>query len=187
MSKYKKEHKKPKKRKPVTGKDLVAVSPDSPLHPLNEMIAMPIYQLYIRAGLYKAGDLSAKGVLNNDYIFDIPGIAKWANTEDNEIVFHPVITSLLERHGLEKQLLANGSGIASLMVGYGEFTYAAITKAKDSMDPNDDVFANEGVIEATNKDYMAMLSTLTGQAVNTFLDTHKEIEEKGNTPTLSKV
>ena len=172
MSTYKK---KQKKEKPLTGKDLVTADPNNPLFAYGEMISSPVYEYRIKEKLYAEKMLSAKGFVNNDYIYDIPGISK--RGEDGVIMMHGILVEELVRYELCKLLSTSGSILLATLVELDDKLYETIQKTTKELGPEADVFEEKDVKNEAERAFNDMILNSLDVRISTFITEHDEVKK----------
>jgi len=130
----------PKKIKPVVLKDLFTMDPKHPLYVMNVMCTIPIYQLRIRKKLYKAGQLSAEGFLNNDNILNIPNVAK--RNYKGEILINDILQAETARYSLAQKIHTSGNEYLAFLIKFDDALYESILASPEDVE---DIFEQEEV------------------------------------------
>ena len=166
--------KKPKKQKPVVAKDLVTMDPNHPLYPLNKMLMHDVYVERIKQNLYLGNKLSVNGLLNNDYILDIPLIAK--RDTDGSIMLCDEIVKEIARFTLAETLnKSDSTSLIALLVAHDDELYDVLLK-RIKGSPDEELFNGEDVVDATGKAYYMLTSQLVEYRVSKFVYSNKDIE-----------
>jgi len=134
----------------------------------------PIYQLRIRKLLFEEGLLSAKGLLNNEDILILPGIAK--RTPAGTIALHEGVFKELSRYSLVEKLAKEGNMFLSILLEYNDQMFAPILEVLEQQKESGnetDLFSTEKVKEATNTAYINITDILLDHAVSELI--HSDI------------
>lgn len=139
---------------------------------LKKMLHTGIYEFRVRLALYKKGKLSARGLLLNDDIYNLPlgkKDLKGVILIDNDVM------DLLGRFKLTNNLAEKGDPLTAFMVEHDDKLYELFKDMKDMS--QEDRVKDDEYIQLFNIAYNRISSKIVDHAMSTAFDENPELRE----------